>query len=80
MNIQLEDWSYSVSFPVVSWLGLKSIGLCVCFLLLRFHALHGVLKARILKWLAIPFSSGPCFVRTLHHDLSDLGGPTQHVS
>ena len=24
-----------------------------------FHAVHGVLKARILKWLAIPFSSGP---------------------
>ena len=30
--------------------------------------IHGVLKARILKWFAIPFSSGPCFVRTLHHD------------
>ena len=28
---------------------------------------HTVLKARILKWLAIPCSSGPCFVRTLHH-------------
>ena len=37
-----------------------------------------VLKARILKWLAIPFSSGPRFVRTLHHDLSVLGGPTRH--
>ena len=37
---------------------------------------HGVLKARILKWFAIPFSSGPRFVRTLHHDLSVLGGPT----
>ena len=24
-----------------------------------FHTVHGVLKARILKWLAIPFSSGP---------------------
>ena len=32
--------------------------------------LHGVLKARILKWFAIPFSSGPHFVRTLHHDPS----------
>ena len=28
--------------------------------------IHGVFKARILKWLAISFSSGPCFVRTLH--------------
>ena len=28
---------------------------------------HWVLKARILKWFAIPFSSGPHFVRTLHY-------------
>ena len=27
--------------------------------------IHGVLKARILKWLAIPFSSEPHFVRPL---------------
>ena len=26
---------------------------------LPFHAVHGVLNARILKWFAIPFSSGP---------------------
>ena len=32
------------------------------------------LKARILKWFAILFSSGPCFVRILHHDPSVLGG------
>ena len=38
--------------------------------LLPFHTVHGVLKTRILKWFAISFSSGPCFVRTLHHDLS----------
>ena len=38
-----------------------------------FHTVHGVLKARILKWFAIPFSSGPRFVRILHHDLSFLG-------
>ena len=37
-----------------------------------------VLKARIMKWFAISFSSGPHFVRTLHHDLSVLGGPTGH--
>ena len=30
-----------------------------------FHTVHGVLKARILKWFAIPFSSEPHFVRTL---------------
>ena len=44
---------------------------------LPFHAVHGVLKARILKWLPIPFSSGPHFVRTLHYDPSVLSGPTQ---
>ena len=30
-----------------------------------FHTVHGVLKARILKWFAIPFSSGPRFVRNV---------------
>ena len=40
---------------------------------LPFHTVHGVLKARLLKWFAIPFSRGPCFVRTLHHD--HLGWP-----
>ena len=44
-------------------------------IILPFHTVHGVLKARMLKWFAIPFSSGPHFVRTLQ-DLSDLGGPT----
>ena len=34
-----------------------------CPIFLPFHT--GVLKARILKWFAIPSSSGPCFVRTL---------------
>ena len=33
-----------------------------------FHTGHGALKARILKCFAVPFSSGPRFVRTLHHD------------
>ena len=37
-------------------------------------------QVRILKWFAIPFSSGAHFVRTLHHDPSILGGPTQHGS
>ena len=48
-----------------------------CAFLLPFHTVHGVLKERILKWFAIPFSSGPHFGRTLHHDQSILGGPTQ---
>ena len=49
---------------------------------LPFHTVHGahVFKERILKWFAIPFSSGPHFVRTLHQDPSIMGGPTQHGS
>ena len=38
---------------------------------------HGVLKARILKWFAISFSCGPHSVRPLHHDPTVLG-PTRH--
>ena len=49
-----------------------------CFLPL--HTVRGVLKARILKWPAIPFSSELHFVRILHHDPSILGGPTRHGS
>ena len=47
---------------------------------LPFHTVHGVLKARMLKWFVNSFSSGLCFVRTLHHNLSDLGGPICHGS
>ena len=36
------------------------------------------LKASILKWFAIPFSSGQRFVRTLHHDPFILDGHTRH--
>ena len=34
-----------------------------CHIFLPFHTVHGILKARILKWLASQFSSGPRFVR-----------------
>ena len=47
-------------------------------IILPFHSVHGVLKARILKWFAIPFSSGPHSVRPLHHDPPVLDDPTQH--
>ena len=49
-----------------------------CPIFLPFHTVYGVIKARILKWFAIPFSSGPHSVRPLHHDPSILGGPTRH--
>ena len=45
---------------------------------LPFHTVHGVHKARILKWFAIPFSRGPHSVGPLHHNPSALGGPSQH--
>ena len=48
-------------------------------IILHFHTVHGVLKARILKWFVIPFSSGIHYIKPLHHDPSILGGPTQHV-
>ena len=51
-----------------------------CPILWPFHTVHGVLKAIILKWFAIPFSSGPHLVRALLLDLSMLGGPTLHGS
>ena len=59
------------------WLG-EFIFQCPIFL--PFHTVHGILKARILKWFVIPFFSGPLSVRPLYHDLSVLGGPTWHGS
>ena len=44
-------------------------------IILPFRTVHGVLKARILKWLAIPFSSGPHSVRPLQYDPPVLGCP-----
>ena len=52
----------------------------LCHTILPFHTVHVVLKPRILKCFAIPFFSGPHFVKTLHHDLSILGSPTCHGS
>ena len=37
---------------------------CCCLVIKFFHTVHGVLKARMLKWFAISFPSGPCFVST----------------
>ena len=63
-----------VIFPLISssifgtYHTVEFIFQCPVFLL--FHTVHGVFKAGILKWFFIPFSSGPHFVRTLHHDPS----------
>ena len=40
-----------------------------CPVFLPFHTVHGIFKARILKWFAIPFSSALRFIRTLCHVL-----------
>ena len=60
------QWSL-VAYWALTDLGSSSFSV----LSLPFHTVHGVLNTRILKWFAIPFSTGPCFVRTLHH----LGWP-----
>ena len=49
-----------------------------CHIFLPFYTVHGILTARILEWFVIPSSSGSHFVRTLHYDLSALGGPAWH--
>ena len=37
-------------------------------------------KVHLVKAMVFPFSNGPHFVRTPHHDPSILGGPTRHGS
>ena len=60
-------WS-PVAYQAPTNLGSSSFSvLSFCLFILT---IHGVLKARILKWFAISFSSGPHFVRTLYHDMS----------
>ena len=51
-----------------------------CHIFLPFHTVDGFLKAKMLRWFANPFSSRPCFVRILHHDLPILGARTQRAS
>ena len=48
-------------------------------MVLPFHTFHGVLKARLLKWFAIPFSSGPHSVRPLHYDPDNHDGVITHL-
>ena len=46
---------------------------------LPVHSVHGVLKARIMKWFSIPFSSGPHSVRPLHHARLSWVAPNLHI-
>ena len=52
----------------------ESLYVCLCF------SVHVVLKARVLKWFAIPFSSGPRFVRPIHHDRPSWVAPQAWIS
>ena len=49
------------SFPVAYWAPTYQRGEFIfqCHIFLPFHTVYGVLKARILKWFAVSFSSGP---------------------
>ena len=49
-----------------------------CHIFLSFYTARDVVTASILGWLAIPFSSGSRFVKSLCYDPSVLGGPTRH--
>ena len=59
----------SVAYCIPNDLGSSSSSV-----LLAYHTVHGIFKIRILKRFANPFSNGPRFVRTLHHDPSIMGG------
>jgi len=59
------------SSPVAYWTPTNLV-IFQCHIFWPFHTVHGILKARILEWFAIPFSSGPCLVRTLLYDLYAL--------
>ena len=66
--------------PVAYWaLSTQGIHLSMFYLFAFSYCSWGSQGNTEVKWLAIPFSSGPRFVRTLHHD-PVLGGPTRHGS
>ena len=51
-----------------------------CHIFLPFHTVHGIFQAGILEGAAISFSSGSCFVRSLHLELSFSCGLVRHSS
>ena len=56
----------SAQCNVAAWMGEEFgwkwiVAVVQCHIFWPFHTVHGVLKAKILKWLAIPFSGGPHF-------------------
>ena len=62
-----EAWCAAIHGVAKSWTRLSDFTFT--------FTVHGVLKARILKWFAIPFSSRPHSVRSCHDDPHILGCP-----
>ena len=75
--LELFLHSLTVAYWAPTNLGSSSFSVISFCLFILFMELS---EQRILKWFAIVFSSGPCFVGILHHDPSILGGPTWHDS
>ena len=68
LNFAFQKWDWFIKQQLSILLINNLINLFMSQLQYKpFHTVHGVLKARILKWFAIPFSSGPCFVRPRHY-------------
>ena len=74
----LHSFLFLCSYPVTYWIPIdlgssffSVISFCLFMLFMRF--------SRQEYWSAWLFPS-PCFVRTLHHGTSILGGPTQYGS
>ena len=77
-SLVCEMSSSPVTYWTLSDLGGSSSSVIYFCLVILFTG--GILTAKILEWFAIPSSSGPRFVRTLHYDGSILGGPVWHGS
>jgi len=66
------------SSPVAFWAPTNLGSLSFSVLSFAFSYCSWGSQGKNTEVVSIPFSSGPRFVRTLHHDPSILGGPTQH--
>ena len=84
-QIGLSDWTTTTQFQdtvmCIPGMGNKSPApkatlLFLLFLLYLFLCSSWGSHRKYIGWFAIPCSSGSHFVRTLHHDLSILGGCT----
>ena len=68
------------SSPVAYWIPSNPEGSTYSVIYFCLFILFTGLSARILEWFITSSFSGQCFVRTLHYDLSILGGPAWHGS